>query len=189
MTDRSTTKPHRPAPVRRRSGQAAIEFVACLLLLLLVISGTVHVNRMARTSLFLHSVLRGLSGKEAMESGSASLAPEYISDWKAGADGDRYTADDTIVRNGAALPSILGTLTRLSVKEEDDWNAVSEKSVLPVSMAVLQRSPIASTVLGFVHREETLHVPVDTVIRELVYDKDKVAIKEEVWMPLMGGLY
>jgi hypothetical protein len=43
--------------------------------------------------------------------------------------------------------------------------------------------------LGFVHEEETLHVPVDPVIRRLVYGKDEVAIKEEVWMPLMGGLY
>jgi len=32
-------------------------------------------------------------------------------------------------------------------------------------------------------------VPVDPVLRQLVYDKDEVAIKEEVWMPLMGGLY
>jgi len=189
MTDHSIAKPQQPVPVCPRSGQAAIEFVACLLLLLLVIAGTIHVNRMARTSLFLHSVLRGLSGKEAMESGSASVAPTYISDWQAGTDGDRYTADDTAVRNGAALPSILGTLTRLSVKEESDWSAVVDKSVLPVSMATLQHSPVASTVLGFVHREETLHVPVGTVIRQLVYDKDKVAIKEEVWMPLMGGLY
>jgi hypothetical protein len=30
---------------------------------------------------------------------------------------------------------------------------------------------------------------VDRVIRQLVYDKDEVAIREEVWMPLMGGLY
>ena len=174
---------------RTRRGQTAIEFVACLLLLLLVISGLVHVNRMARTSLFLHSVLRGLAGQEAMESGAASIAPEYISDWQAGPDGDRYTADDTAVRSGATLPVVLDTLTRLSVKEPDDWATVTDKSLLPVSLAALQRSPVSSTVLGFSHREETLHVPVDTVIRELVYNKDKVAIKEEVWVPLMGGLY
>jgi hypothetical protein len=55
-------------------------------------------------------------------------------------------------------------------------------------MIRLHESPALATALGFTHAEETLHVPVDPVIRALVYGKDDVAIKEGVWMPLMGGL-
>ena len=172
-----------------RAGQAAIEFVAGLLLLLLVLTGLIHVNRLARTSLFLQAVLRGEAGERAMESGALSVSPPYVSDWSAGADATRYTADDQPVRNPAILPATLGLLTGYSVKNPGDWTYVLSDSRLPVSMLRLHTSPMAAAMIGFVHTEETLHVPVDPVIRQLVYDKDEVAIKEEVWMPLMGGLY
>jgi len=177
-----------PAPARR-SGQAAIELIAGLLLLLILVTGLIHVNRMARTSLFLHSVLRGMAGEQAMQSTATATAPDYISDWKAGKDGERYTADDQPVRNGAMLPSILDILITDSVKKPDDWSYVADLDRLPVSMIKVKSSPVVATMLGFVHEEETLHVPVDPVLRQLVYGKDEVAIKEEVWMPLMGGLY
>jgi len=171
-----------------RSGQAAIEFVAGLLLLLILLTGLIHVNRLARTSLFLHSVLRGMAGEQAMKS-DLSTTSGYISGWEAGPDGLRYTADDQPVRNSAQLSSTLSALTAYSVRSPNDWSYIANDSRLPVSQSRLQASPLMPTVLGFAHEEETLHVPVDPVIRQLVYGKDEVAIKEEVWMPLMGGLY
>lgn len=173
----------------RHAGQAAIEFIASLLLLLLVLSGIIHVSRMARTSLFLHAVLRGDAGERAMREGALSVAPAYISDWRAGPDDVRYTADDLPVRNGAMLPATLSMFTSYSVKTPGDWSHVAPDTRLPVSMIQLQSSPNMAATLGFTHAEETLRVPVDSVIRQLVYGKDDVAIKEEVWMPLTGGLY
>ena len=178
-----------PTASSRRAGQAAIELAVGLLLFLLVLTGLIHVNRMARTSLFLHAVLRGDAGEQAMADTTVSVAPLYISDWKAGPDALRYTADDEPVRNGAVLAATLSTLTRYSAKNPGDWGYVADSDRLPTSMIRLNASPVMATMLGFSHREETLHVPVDTVLRQLVYDKDEVAIKEEVWMPLMGGLY
>ena len=124
-----------------------------------------------------------------MESGTVASAPNYISDWQAGADGQRYTADDQPVRNGAKLPAILDTLVNDSAKKEDDWRRVQDSTLLPVSMIHLHSSPLLATMISFVHQEETIHLNVDPVLRQLVYGKDQVAIKEEVWMPLMGGLY
>ena len=40
-----------------------------------------------------------------------------------------------------------------------------------------------------VHTEESLSVPVEPIVRELVYDKEEIEVKEGVWMPLMGGLF
>ena len=178
-----------PPTSARRSGQAAIEFVASLLLLLLILTGIIQINRMARTSLFLQAVLRGDAGEQAMQGGALSVSPPYISDWEAGADAVRYTADDQPVRNPAMLPATLSLLSGFSVKNPGDWTYVASDSRLPVSMIRLHSSPMAAATLGFVHAEETLRVPVDALLRQLVYDKDEVAIKEEVWMPLMGGLY
>lgn len=172
-----------------RSGQASVELIAGIVLFLILVTGLIHVNRMARTSLFLHSVIRGMAGEQAMEDAAVSSAPKSISDWQAGTDGDRYTADDQPVINGVAQSSILNTLVDNSVKNQTDWDTVADKSKLSLSMISLHASPNLVTAVGFVHVEETLYVPVDSVIRQLVYDKDEVAIKEEVWMPLMGGLY
>ena len=156
--------------------------------MMIVLTGIVHVSRMGRTSLFLHSVLRGNAGLEAMSSIS-SATPTYISDWEAGADGSRFTADDQPLRNGTVLPTTLGMITDYSAKSPNDWSYVAGGSRLPVSMANLRNSYGVVDLLGFARAQETLHVPVDPVIRQLIYAKDEVAIKEEVWMPLMGGLY
>lgn len=181
-------------PQRRKAdaaeqGQAAIEFCAALLLFLIVTAGLLHISRLARTSLFLHAVLRGDAGERAMREGTLAEAPVYIADWDAGADGLRYTADDRPVRNAALLPATLAAIGAYSVQSPGDWSYVASDSRLPVSMIRLQESPSMAATLGFTRAAETLHVPVGSVIRQLVYDKDEVAIREEVWMPLMGGLY
>ena len=89
----------------------------------------------------------------------------------------------------ATAPATLDSLTRHSAHTPDAWGYVTPLSQLPVSAVKLHESPALATVLGFSQREEVLHVPVDTVLRQLVYDKDEVSIKVTVWMPLMGGLY
>ncbi len=154
-----------------------------------MLTGIIHVARLARTSLFLHAVLRGDAGERAMSDGTLAVAPAHISDWEDGPDGVSYTADDQPVRGGSVVPGTLRLFSDYSVRSPDDWAHVASESRLPVSMIRLHASPNSAATVGFAHAEETLHVPVDRVIRQLVYDKDEVAIREEVWMPLMGGLY
>lgn len=189
----TANREQRPDSRRRtadaRSGQAAIEFAAGLLLLLLLLTGLIHVNRMARTSLFLQAVLRGDAGERAMSDGAMSVAPDAVSDWQEGADATRYTADDRPVISGAGQSATLSALVGYSVKNSGDWAYVASDTRLPTSMVRLSATPDMAATLGFAHTEETLRVPIDPVIRQLVYGKDDVAIKEEVWIPLMGGLY
>jgi hypothetical protein len=165
-------------------GQAAVEFVACLLALLLVITGMIHVANMGRASLLLHARLRGDAGKAAMRDDTLGTLPPYISDWNPGTDGARYTADDRPVDGMAA--GVEGTLTEYSARFPGDWTYATAESRLPVSMIHLRES---ATLLGFAHAEDTVHVALSRVIRQLAYDKKEVVIKEEVWLPLMGGLY
>lgn len=171
---------------RMSAGQAMIEFISGILLLMLLAAGFIHIVKMTRTSLFLHSVLRGNAGLSAMQN-VLSASPDAISDWNPGPDQVRYTADDTSIGNSAS--TVLSVMTDTSVRQPEDWRHVTTQSQLPVSMVRLHDSMLTATLLGCAHAQETLHVPVDPVIRSLVYDKDEVAIKEEVWMPLMGGLY
>jgi hypothetical protein len=43
--------------------------------------------------------------------------------------------------------------------------------------------------MGATHEAWIQRVPVDPFIRDFIYNKENVAVKEEIWMPLMGGLY
>ena len=181
----------RKSSIGKQNGQAMLEFIAALVVLLIITTGLFHINRMARSSLFLHSVLRAKAGKKAMSTATLADAPELIKDWQPGPDGLTYTADDKMEKSSAILPSTLHALTRHSTENQSDdaWQYVSRHSRLPVSMKDLHETAAASTLLGIVREEETLLVPVEPVIRDLVYDKDEVQIREGVAMPLMGGLY
>jgi hypothetical protein len=172
------------------AGQAAIELMVAVLLLLLVITGLMHIEKLTRSSLFLHAVLRANAGEAAMADAALADTPDPIRDWDKGADKTAYTADDKAQKSGTAFPATVSMLTAYSTEghRDDDWQYVSD-SILPSSMVRLRESGGVGTLLGAVHAEETLDVPVEPVIRDLAYGKDEVRVKEEVWMPLMGGLY
>jgi hypothetical protein len=76
-----------------------------------------------------------------------------------------------------------------SVKREQDWEVVAEKSLLPFSMVQLQKAPNLVFLMGALHEQRIERVPVDPFIRDFIYNKEDVAVKEEIWMPLMGNLY
>jgi hypothetical protein len=169
-------------------GQAVIEFAAGLLVLLLIIIGFVHVSSLSLASLGLHGEIRAEAGLAAMQSGMATT-PEAISDWKSGTDEVRFTADDEMERNQPAAATVISQVVNHSVKRAQDWEVVSEKSLLPFSMVQLQQSPNLVVLMGAYHEQRIERVRVDPFIRDLIYNKEDVAVKEEIWMPLMGGLY
>jgi hypothetical protein len=171
-----------------KNGQAMIEFAAGLLVLLLIIIGFIHVSRLALSSLGIHGEIRAEAGMTAMQS-TLAVTPEAISDWESGKDETRFTADDETQKNQPASASIIGSLVSHSVKTEADWQQVSDKSVLPFSMVKLSQSPNLVILMGAVHQSQTDRVKVDPFIRNFAYNKEEVAVKEEIWMPLMGGLY
>ncbi len=165
-----------------------IELAVAMVLLLIVVTGILHVSRLARTSLFLQSVLREAAGSRAMAHGAISERADYISNWHAGADGLRYTADDRPIRNSGGLSATFMSLLNNSVNNADDWIYVASETHLPSSMIQVHNNPMIGSLVEMTHAKERLYVPVESVIRELVYDKDEIPIEEEVWMPLMGGL-
>jgi hypothetical protein len=101
----------------------------------------------------------------------------------------RYTADDRPIMNSGNLSSTFLSLTDHSVNSADDWQYVTDKTQLPSSMIQLHSNPMMASAIEMTHEKERLYVPVESVIRQLVYDKEEVPIEEEVWMPLMGGMY
>ena len=171
-----------------KNGQAMIEFAAGLLVLLLLIIGFIHVSKLALSSLGIHGEIRAEAGMTAMQS-SLAVSPEAIADWESGKDETRFTADDEAQKNQPAAASIIGQVVARSVQAEGDWQRISEKSVLPFSMAKLSQSPNLVALMGCVYESETARVEVDSFIRNFAYNKESVAVKEEIWVPLMGVLF
>lgn len=171
-----------------RSGQAAAELAIGILLMAIVLFSLLFVGKMTSSSLYLHSLLRGEAGKRAMDS-SFSLAPRPIADWDAGEDEVRHTADDQPKNNSVMISATLSMLTESSARTGDDWSHIMRDTRLPVSAATLHSASGLTAMLGFVRAKATLDVPVDPMVQQLMYNKETVAITEEVWMPLMGGLY
>ena len=166
------------------SGQAAVELVACLLLLVMVITGMIHVANMGRASINLHAAVRGEAGEKAMDGRGTASSPPYISDWTPGPDGIRYTADD--VPDHGMVSSTTGDLTAYSFRSPGDA-MYAANSRRPVSMIRLSESP--GMVLDYVHEERSVRVFLATFLQQLVYNKEAVTIKEEVYMPVMGDLF
>ena len=173
---------------RGQSGQAMIEFCIGALVLLLLVTGIIHVGRMARISLSLHAEIRADAGQTAMQS-TLGTTPQAISDWDSGADGLRFTADDKPQLNSVSAMGILDAVVSHSVSKEEDWQVIVDKTRRPTSMARLRSQTGMTAFLGFVHKEQAVDMMVDPFIREMVYDAAEIRIKEEVWMPQMGGLF
>jgi hypothetical protein len=172
----------------RKSGQAMIEFAAGILVLLLILIGFVHVSSLSLASLGIHGEIRAEAGLVAMQSPMMDT-PDAISDWSSGADQVRFTADDEAQMNQPAAATVINQVVSHSVKKDSDWDLIVEKSKLPLSMVELQQSPNLVILMGATHEEQVKRVPVDPFIRDFIYNKEDVAVKEEIWMPLMGGLY
>lgn len=168
-----------------------MELMASLLLLMVIIAGLLHINKLVRSSLFLHSAIRAMAGERAMSPGAMAVVPEAIKDWEPGRDRARYTADDTKKKSTAGIATAIAMLCDYSTDghADGDWSVVTTKSLLPFSMLQLRETGSVGSLLGAVKVEESLQVEVEPTIRRLVYDKDEVEIKEGVWMPLMEGLY
>ena len=172
---------------KRCAGQAMIEFCIGLLALLLLVTGIIHVGNMARHSLALHGEIRAEAGMSAMGN-DFGVAPEAISDWDSGPDNLSFTADDKARVNATASMSIMATVVEHSAQSGDDWQVLADKTQLRTSMAQLQRQMTLSMFLGSVHKSEKVTMKVDPFIRDIL-NIEQVTIKEEIWMPLMGGLF
>jgi len=165
-----------------------IEFCIGALVLLLLVTGIIHIGRMARISLGIHSEIRAEAGQAAML-GAFATTPQAISDWDSGADGLRFTADDKAQVNAVKAMEIMATLVSHSVAQESDWQQVADKTRLPFSMVGLRNQTGLPMFLGLVREERAVDMQVDPFIMRTVYDAPYVRIKEEVWIPLMGGLF
>ncbi len=170
-----------------RAGQAMIEMMLGVILIMLLIAGMVQFVTIASTHSAIDAKIRGDAGVVAMSPLTAWDTPDYILTWKAGPDGQQFTADD---QKTIGIPNTINLITSDSVRQGSptDWNALAPLRNTS-TLDLLHQSPTPLIDLGLIGIKLSQEVPVIDIIQELVYAKPTVTVEESVWFPVTKGLY
>jgi hypothetical protein len=169
----------------RRAGQAMIELMLGMIMLLILLIGAVQFLEVADAHTGIDSVIRGRTGFIAMSPRLLEDSPRYIQNWDPGTDNQRFTADD----HATCIPATtIQTIANGSAAGTAGWDAFSRLSQ-PSSLAALRGDPVPLMALGFIGLRLNSTVPVSEFAQELFYDHAEVLVQEDCWIPILNGLY
>ena len=166
-----------------RSGQAFIELMAGLVVIMVLLSGFVLVAELFET----HNqtmVSAQLSAAEAAmaEEYSPLLPPVYLSGWGAGADQSRYTRDD--VPLWVSNPNL--HINRIASYADPEAIA----GLIPGNpLSSIATDEDAAMEFMLVSGSSMRTVPTLPVVRQLFYNKSGISVRTQIWMTWLRGLY
>lgn len=164
----------------RRGGQAMIEFVIAILLVVIILAGFFQFFDIAMTRDEMLKPLRADAGRKAMGTSHAVSRPDYIVSWEEGDDEQRHTADDKS-RKGSAAVTLGSAIVEHSVRDSADWQyAEGFDSGLPDLRGGI------GPALGFTHERNHADVELLPIMRNWIIGKDKVVVGGELWFPTMA---
>jgi hypothetical protein len=170
-------------PTHSRAGQAAIELVLGILMIIILFAGSLQYLKVAEAQRSMVTSLRGEAGARALTLGATVDMANYLLTWDNGADGIMYTADDQPVES---LAFMLPNIVNRSVQNADDWAYVAALPN-PTPIFGLHENPLPMLELSLVNAEDSEDVPVEESVQNLIYGRDHVRVKHSVWMPVMKG--
>jgi len=169
----------------RQNGQAAVEFIVGMLVLVTIIAGGTQYLRSANAHRAITTTLRAEAGELALRPNLYSSIPHYLINWREGPDAIRHTDDDR-PETGSSLT--LNQIADYTVRNHADWETLSplaHNNPLPQ----LQYSAMPMSELNLIKAERSDRVVVDRAVRELIFNRPHVTVRHTVWMPQLGGLY
>ncbi|MFZ4396626.1 MAG: hypothetical protein ACOYOU_13465 [Kiritimatiellia bacterium] len=168
-----------------RSGQAMIELMIGVITMLILLVGSVLFLLVSDAHTYIDSGIRGRTGFLAMSPLITEDIPRYIRTWLPGADGQRFTADD---RAECVAPLAVQMIARRSVQTEAQWRELDDLR-RPSSLRALHETPVPLISMGFIGIRRSAVLPVPEFAQDLFYPNPTVTVQEDVWVPIMNGLY
>ena len=166
------------------SGQAMIEFVVAILLVVIILAGLLQFVELAGIKGLLLAAIRREAGEQALGQRIVlSAAPIYILDWEAGADQIRHTADDTADR-GLAGNTLQAAVVDRSVANPADWSFLNDAR--NTAIPVLHASSRPLSALGFIHADLAEEVTLLPAMRDWLIGKETITVGTELWFPRLG---
>lgn len=182
-----------PADLRKqtRRGQAIVEVIVGLVVILTLLAGLLQVVSLTRTQADLVADARSLAGEEAMKIEPISVMPDYLSEVTAGTDEATYSADDEHL-NGT--PALLNEhIIDHAVVDDSGWPLLETPPRNP--LADLHNDMLPQTEFGLLRGRASDSVPLIPAVQHLLFDALpgspglEILIKEDVWMTWTRGIY
>lgn len=178
----ATTRETSAARVRR-AGQAMIECVVAILLIVVLVAGMLQFVELAGRKGELLAEIRGEAGRLAMGGRQAiGTRPDYILDWSAGADATRHTADDES-RLGLAGGTLQAGVVNRSALHPDDWHVLD--AARNTAFPLLHDSALPLGTLGLIHAEQRDTLPLMPAMRDWLLGRDTVTVGADLWFPTL----
>ena len=176
------------ASTSRRGGQAVVEFVVGLIVVLALCAGLMQIASLTKAHTDAMVEARRLAAEQAtVDLGSDTpSSAEYILKWRPDADGKPYTRDDqhSDADPGAFRERIVGRASANSA----GWDSIID--LVPAdAISRLHGSDAPSSLFGLVNGSAPGSVEVLPEFRKLIYDAATIDVGCEVWMTRTKGLY
>ncbi len=167
-------------PPNQRAGQAMAEMVVSMVVIMVILTGLLHIARLGRAHTEAMHEARQRAGDYAMRESLVLSDASFIQDWDAGADEARYSRDDIALDARASE----FTLAIPSVAEPDTLNVFLPAN--PVSTMATHPSP--QNLFQMVRGDAVRYVDPAPVFRNLIYAADSIDLVGEVWMIHTRGI-
>lgn len=168
-----------------RHGQALIEVIVGLVVVLVLVAGLLQLASLTKTHTDVFVSAREEAGDAAMQEAPFSQFPSYIRDVTTGPDEKTYSSDDefTIANSEIFNQSVV----EMSASNSADWALLDSVSDNPVSG--LHDTQFPQNEFGLLYGEASETVPLIPAVRHLIYGADEIEVKSEVWMTWTRGIY
>lgn len=169
----------------QKRGQAVIEFVISLVVLMVLFAGILQGISLSRARTETMIQARRSAGSAALQQVGVLPVPHYIGQWQVGPDETRYTRDDTFTP--ADPTAFQQTVINAAVAQPADWQVLEQAPTRHLHRLRIHPSPVAY--FGMVREVQTETVPLFSATQRLLYNATEIEIESEVWMTWTHGLY
>jgi hypothetical protein len=165
----------------RSSGQAIVELVVALVVILVLFASIIQVSLLGVHQSWTMGEARKLAGVKAMSAASSFESPRFIEACTVGRDGVAFTRDDDVT---VEAPSVF-TTGLAGYAHPTELNKIRPDN--PVS--VLAGSDMPQAMFGLVQGEKTDTVKLMPIISQLIYGADAVEVRGSAWLTWTKGIY
>ena len=164
-----------------RDGQAIVELVAALVVILILVAGTIQISWLGVRHSTLMEEARREAGQKAMSDASSFAGPKFISACTVGQDDIAFSRDDD------ANDGDIGDLTVgvVNYAHPDDLYRVKRDN----TVSAVAKSSFPQYMFGLVQGEKKDSVDLIPAVVKLIYRKDSVELKGSAWMTWTKGIY
>ena len=164
-----------------RSGQAIVELVVALVVVLVLTAGLVQLGSLGYQHTQAMTEARRQAAVLAMQPQPPFSGPHYIRNRTVGPDGSPYSRDDDYQ---AAFPATFNARVVQYAHPDRLQEVVSGNAFSELGSA---QFPVDE--FGLVRGRAATNVPLLPVVRRLIYAADKIEVQAEAWLTWTTGIY